>query len=140
MSASTRPATLDPAARAFLEEVRFGVLATVNGDGSPQLTVMWYELRDGVIVMNTAAGRQKERNILRDPRAALLVEDGYRWARVGGRIERVTARATAQEDIQRLAVRYLGPRRGAQAAREFADQERVTYRLHIESVSSWSSA
>jgi predicted pyridoxine 5'-phosphate oxidase superfamily flavin-nucleotide-binding protein len=44
--------------RTFLEEARFAVLATVNANGSPQQTVMWYELRGDTIVMNTRRGRK----------------------------------------------------------------------------------
>ena len=51
--------------RAFLEEERFAVLATVNANGSPQQTVMWYELRGDTIVMNTIRGRKKDSNLLR---------------------------------------------------------------------------
>ena len=57
--------------RAFLEEKRFGVLGTTNADGSPQQTVMWYELRGDTIVMNTKRGSRKDRNLGRDPRASL---------------------------------------------------------------------
>lgn len=138
-SATAARARLSRADREFLDDLHFGVLATVGRDGSPHLSVVWYELRDDAIVMNTAVGRQKDRNILRDPRAAFMVEDGYRWVRVRGRVERVTERAAALEDIRRLAVRYMGKRDGEEAARSFAAQERVSYRLRIESVSRWSS-
>ena len=63
--------------RTFLEEARFAVLGTVNANGSPQQTVMWYELRGDIVMMNTLRGRKKDRNLLRDPRASLCVEDGF---------------------------------------------------------------
>ena len=50
---------LSDAARAFLAEKRFAVLATISRDGLPHQTVMWYELRGDDIIMNTAAGRVK---------------------------------------------------------------------------------
>lgn len=69
---------LDDRARAFLDEQRFGVLGTINPDGTIQQTVMWYLLRGDQIVMNTVRGRKKDRNVLRDRRVSICVEDGYR--------------------------------------------------------------
>jgi len=62
--------------RAFLQEPRFAVLATINKDGTPQLTTMWYLLEGDTIVMNTKIGRTKERNMRRDPRISVCFEDG----------------------------------------------------------------
>ena len=72
--------------RTFLEEERFAVLATVNA-GSPQQTVMWYEVRGDTIVMNTKRGRKKDRNLIRDPRASVCIEDGFRYVTLEGTIE-----------------------------------------------------
>ncbi len=119
--------------RTFLEEKRFGVLATVNANGSPQQTVMWYELRGDTVVMNTKRGRTKDRNLIRDPRASLCVEDGFRYVTLEGTIEFVEDQATAQADIAALARRYHEAARAEQMARElFALQERVTLVLHVE--------
>ena len=121
--------------RAFLEEKRFGVLGTTNADGSPQQTVMWYELRGDTIVMNTKRGRKKDRNLACDPRASLCVEDGYRYVTLNGTIEPIEDRETAQADIAALARRYHDPRRAEEMARDvFAPQERITLLLHIDRV------
>jgi len=64
-------AELSESVRRFLAEPRFAVLATINADGTPQQSVMWYELRDGYILMNTAAGRVKDLNVRRDPRVSV---------------------------------------------------------------------
>lgn len=118
--------------RTFLDEVHFAVVATLNPDGSPQLTTLWY-LRDGDdLVFNTAVGRLKERNLRRDPRlaATILSADGYRFITVKG-----TARldeASGQEIIHRLAVRYDGPESAEEQMRsQFSRQRRVTIRLPI---------
>ncbi len=50
-------AKLSERAHAFLHEVRFAVLGTINQDGTPQLTTMWYLLEDDTLVMNTKVGR-----------------------------------------------------------------------------------
>ncbi len=119
--------------RTFLEEARFAVLATVNANGSPQQTVMWYELRGDTIVMNTRRGRKKDRNLIRDPRASLCIEDGFRYVTLEGTIEMVDDPATAQADIAALARRYHDAAKAEQMAREvFAPQERVTLLLHVE--------
>ncbi len=65
---------LSEKARAYLQELRFAVLATINHDGTPQLTTMWYLLEDdGSILMNTKVGRAKERNMRRDPRISICI-------------------------------------------------------------------
>jgi PPOX class probable F420-dependent enzyme len=119
--------------RTFLEEARFAVLATVNANGSPQQTVMWYELRGATIVMNTRRGRKKDRNLIRDPRVSLCIEDGFRYVTLEGSIEMVDDPATGQADIAALARRYHNAAKAEQMVRdEFAFQERVTLLLHVE--------
>jgi PPOX class probable F420-dependent enzyme len=119
--------------RTFLEEARFAVLGTVNANGSPQQTVMWYELRGATIVMNTRRGRKKDRNLIRDPRVSLCIEDGFRYVTLEGSIEMVDDPATGQADIAALARRYHNAAKAEQMVREeFAFQERVTLLLHVE--------
>jgi PPOX class probable F420-dependent enzyme len=121
--------------RSFLAEERFAVLATVNANGSPQQTVMWYDLRGDTIVMNTIRGRKKDRNLTRDPRASLCIEDGYRYVTLEGIIEIIEDPAKAKADIAALARRYHDPDKAEQMAREvFAPQERVTLQLHVNRV------
>jgi PPOX class probable F420-dependent enzyme len=119
--------------RTFLEEERFAVLATVNANGSPQQTVMWYELRGDTIVMNTKRGRKKDRNLIRDPRASLCFEDGFRYVTLEGVIEVIDDLATAQADFAALAWRYHDADEAEKMAREvFAPQERITLLLHVD--------
>jgi PPOX class probable F420-dependent enzyme len=121
--------------RAFLEEERFAVLATVNANGSPQQTVMWYELRGDTIVMNTKRGRKKDKNLTRDPRASLCFEDGFRYVTLEGVIELIEDPETTQADIAALARRYHDADEAEKMAREvFAPQERITLLLHVDRV------
>ncbi len=121
--------------RDFLVEQRYAVLATIREDGRPQQTVMWYELVDDYILMNTARGRLKDSNIQRDPRLSTCFEDGYRYLTLEGEAELVDDQEVAQADIKRLAVRYEGPEAGERmAAKTFSKQERVTIRLRIRHV------
>jgi predicted pyridoxine 5'-phosphate oxidase superfamily flavin-nucleotide-binding protein len=58
---------LTSAQRAFLDEKRFAVVGSRNPDGSPHLAVMWYLLDGDQIVVNSAQGRLKDRNLAADP-------------------------------------------------------------------------
>jgi len=127
--------TLSEKARAFLNEKRFAVLATINSDGTPQLTTMWYLLEGDTIVMNTKAGRLKERNMRRDPRIAICVEDGYNYVTISGTVEMIDDPEIAQRDIYRLAVRYDGEEAARQkVADQFSKERRITLHLKCEHV------
>ena len=127
--------TLSEKARAFLNEIRFAVLATINSDGTPQLTTMWYLLEEDTIVMNTKAGRIKERNMRRDPRIAICVEDGYNYVTISGTVELIDDPEIAQRDIYRLAVRYDGEEAARQkVADQFSKERRITLHLKCEHV------
>ena len=120
-------------ARAFLSEPRFAVVATINKDGSPQQTVVWYELRGDRVMMNTLAGRLKERNLGRDPRLSFSVEDGYRYITLTGRAELVYEDETAKADMRALSIRYQGEEEGAQRFENvFSKQARVSIYMTIE--------
>ena len=127
--------TLSEKARAFLNEIRFAVLATINSDSTPQLTTMWYLLEEDTIVMNTKAGRIKERNMRRDPRIAICVEDGYNYVTISGTIELIDDPEIAQRDIYRLAVCYDGEEAARQkVADQFSKERRITLHLKCEHV------
>ena len=120
------------AVRAFLEERRFCVLATVNPDGTPQQTVMWYTLHGDTIMMNTAEGRVKASNLRHDPRVSICVEEGYTYVTVHGRAQLIDDPETAQRDIAELAVRYNGPDKARSQIEEFRKQVRITMLVPVE--------
>jgi PPOX class probable F420-dependent enzyme len=123
---------LTDAVRGFLDEPRFASLATLNPDGSIQQTVMWYALRGDQVLMNTARGRKKDRNLLHDRRVSICVEDGYRYVTIAGEVTLVEDQPTAQADIRALAERYHGPERAEEMVRDgFAKQERISLLLPI---------
>lgn len=122
---------ISDAARAFLEERRFAVLATVGKSGLPQQSVMWYALRGDQIVMNTAAGRVKDRNVRRDKRVSVCFEEGYTYIAITGTVELNDDQTVAQADIKALAHRYNGP--DADTA-HFEREHRVTWTITIESL------
>ncbi len=126
---------LSEKARALLQERRFAVLGTINKDGSPQLTTMWYLLDGDVILMNTKAGRTKERNMRRDPRISVCIEDGYSYVTISGTVEMVDDPQVAQRDIYRLAVRYNGEEEARrQMEEQFSKETRVTLHLKLEHI------
>jgi len=121
--------------RAFLQERRFGVLATINEDGSAQQTVMWYDVDGDDILMNTRARRVKDGNLRRDGRASLCVADGYTFVTLEGIVELDDDQATAQADIRRLAIRYDGEESGnRQSDESFSKQRLITIHLKVNNV------
>ena len=127
--------TLTDEMRRFLEERRFAVVATINENGTPQQTVVWYLLRGDEIMMNTARGRVKDRNLLRDPRLSIVVEDGYRFITIRGEARLVDDQAIAQADIRELAVRYDGEEQAERQMRDqFSREVRVSIYVPLERV------
>lgn len=125
---------LSKRAEEFVARPLFGKLATVGRDGSPQLTPVWYLYEGGKFLVNTAPGRVKSKNIGRDPRVALLVDDGYTYVAVKGRAQ-VSPGRDSKSDIETLAVRYHGKEKGQKLARGvYWKMERVTFEIVPESV------
>lgn len=132
------PEKLSPAVRAFLQDARFAVLATINADSTPQQSVVWYELQGDLIMMNTKRGRVKDRNLRRDPWASICVHDGDRYVTLKGRVEIVDDPTTALSDIRKLAVRYHGEEVAGQQVRDqFSKERRVTLIMTIEHISAY---
>ena len=117
--------------REFLQEPRFAVLGTTNENGSAHLTVMWYVLEGDEIMFNTAAGRKKPENLARDPRASLIVPDGYRFVRVDGTVRANDDQTVALADIRKLALRYYQSEERLQRSLDatWSKQHRITYRM-----------
>ena len=91
------------------EQPVIAYLATVDPDGSPQVTPVWVDVEDGRIVFNTAEGRVKHRNMQRDPRVTLAAhhpDDVYDWVSIQGTVTMTTEGGDAH--IDRLAKKYLG--------------------------------
>ena len=129
---------LTQAERDFLHEPRYAVLGTTNENGSAHLTVMWYALEGDEILFNTAAGRKKPENLARDPRASLIVPDGYRFVRVDGTVRADHEQDVAQADIRRLALRYYQSEEHVQRSvtATWTKQHRITYRMPVSNVYS----
>jgi PPOX class probable F420-dependent enzyme len=88
----------------------FANLATLMPDGSPQVTPVWCDYKDGLVRVNTAKGRVKARNLKKGAPVALAIADPdnpYRYVQIRGRVQRVTEDGAAAH-IDALAKKYLG--------------------------------
>jgi PPOX class probable F420-dependent enzyme len=124
------PAVLSEAARAFLDAPRFGVVATLNPDGSPIQAVIWYRLEGDAIVFNSRVGRVWPTNLVRDPRVSLTVADGYEYVDLRGEVEIDDDPERGWDVISELARRYetVDGHAAEQIAR-FRAERRVTFTL-----------
>jgi PPOX class probable F420-dependent enzyme len=87
----------------------FAQLATLMEDGSPQVTPVWFDYKNGKFIVNTARGRVKDRNMARDARVALDIVDPdnpYSHLAVRGKVVRRTEEG-GDESIDKLAKKYL---------------------------------
>jgi len=112
--------------RDLVERPIVAVLATINPDGTPQASPVWFDYVDGYIRVNSARGRQKDRNMRARPHVSLVIVDPdnpYRYLEVRGRVVRVTEEG-AREHIDALARRYTGAPRFTPSN---PDEVRVTY-------------
>jgi len=105
--ATTIPAShadlLQPNTRAFAQ------LATVNADGSPQVTPVWVDYDGSHLLVNTARGRVKTKNLERNPRVALAIADPanpYRYLGIQGRVVELKEK-DADAHIDKMAKKYL---------------------------------
>jgi PPOX class probable F420-dependent enzyme len=88
----------------------FAAVGTIMPDGSPHVTILWVDVRDGLVWLNTATPRQKPANLARDPRIAVTVWDAadpYRWVQVRG-VAVETTREGADDHIRWLNRKYHG--------------------------------
>jgi PPOX class probable F420-dependent enzyme len=93
----------------LLEKVAFANLATVMPDGAPQVTPVWFDYDGRHIIVNTAKGRVKDRNMRANPRVALSIMDPanpYRYLEIRGKVAEVTEEG-ADAHIDKQAKRYL---------------------------------
>lgn len=94
----------------LFERKSFASFATLMPDGTPHVTPVWIDYDGEYFIVNTAEGRQKERNVRRDPKVGLAVmdpENPYRYVSVRGEVEELRKEG-AVDHIDELAGRYMG--------------------------------
>ncbi len=94
----------------LLQRPVHAVLSTMMPDGTPQSSVVWADYDGEYVLLNTTLERQKGRNMLANPKVALLVIDpqnSSRWLEVRGLVREMTAEG-AEAHADRLTQRYTG--------------------------------
>jgi PPOX class probable F420-dependent enzyme len=110
------------------QKAAFAHLATIMPDGTPQVTPVWFDYKDGKIRINSAKGRVKVRNMGKGAPVALSILDpdnAYRYIQIRGRVEHVTEEG-ADAHIDSLAKKYLGKDKYPWAS---PDQVRVIFEI-----------
>src|SRR5215210_3028678 len=106
-----RMAKLSEKARAKVKAPNFGYLATVMPDGSPQVSPVWVDVEGDFVLVNTATGRVKERNMRREPRVAISIADTdnqYEKVDIRGRVAEWVEGDVAVDHIDKMAQKYMG--------------------------------
>lgn len=119
----------------ILEKASYAHLATVMPDGTPQVTPVWFDVDGDHIRINSAKGRVKDKNMRRNKKVALSIQDpenAYRHVAVRGQVDDITEDG-ADAHIDSLSKKYLGkdkyPFRGP-------GEVRVIYRIRPEKVTT----
>ena len=96
---------------ALFKGKNFAFVATINPDGTPQVTPVWIDTDGRNILVNTQLGRVKPRNVARDKRVAVSVydqENPYSRVSVNGRVVKEITGNKAGDHIDFLSVKYTG--------------------------------
>jgi PPOX class probable F420-dependent enzyme len=93
----------------LFQKKAFASLGTLMPDGRPQVTPVWCDYDGKHVIVNTAKGRAKDKNMRRDPRVTMAVIDPdnpYRYLEVRGRVVEITEQG-ADAHIDKMAKKYL---------------------------------
>jgi PPOX class probable F420-dependent enzyme len=122
--------TLAPNVRTFLaDRPRYATIATVNRDGSPHQSVIWYLLRGDLIIVNSRVGRRWPANVRRDPRISFAVEEGEDAVTLAGLAEVAAEGEQAQADIAEMAWRYDEPDVAQREIARYRAEERISFAI-----------
>ena len=126
-------ANLEPGVLKLLEGKNFASFVTLLSDGSPHVAPTWIDHDGDIILINTAVGRLKEKNVRKDPRVALSIYDNenpYHMVAIRGKVSELTTEG-AEDHIDKLAKRYFGmdkyPRRSP-------DEKRILIKIQAEKI------
>ncbi len=115
------------------ETQAFGWLSTLMKDGSPQLTIIWFNTDGTHILINSTTTRVKDKNMRRDSRVAFVItdpRDSYRFIQIRGKVVEITEKG-AREHIDILAKKSTGDIYKSGNPHEV----RVTYKILPEFIS-----
>lgn len=118
----------------LFEKKAFANLATVNADGTPQVTPVWVDYDGDYVLVNSARGRRKDKNMERNRAVALSIQDPdnpYRYLEVRGNVTEITEQGAAQH-IDKMAKKYIGLDKYPWSK---PDEVRVIYKIKPEHTS-----
>lgn len=118
----------------LFEKKAFANLATVNADGTPQVTPVWVDYDGDYVLVNSARGRRKDKNMERNRAVALSIQDPdnpYRYLEVRGSVAEITEE-NADKHIDKMAKKYIGQDKYPWSK---PDEVRVIYKIKPERTS-----
>lgn len=130
-------------ARELLSSRLIANLATLNPDGTIHLVPMWFLSEDGSVLMPTSGASRKAKNVERDPRSTVMIDDSrgaldVRGITLIGRMDIVRSPASVETN-HRIHLKYVTAKGlGLKAVREALASDDVTLRFKPESVTSWN--
>jgi PPOX class probable F420-dependent enzyme len=123
--------------QAMLRDKNFWHLATIGPSGAPQTTPVWADTDGTHVIVNTAKGRAKDRNMRAEPRVALSAFDPanpYGFVEIQGKVVEIVDGQPAEDGIDDLAEKYLGqrpyPYRGP-------GEQRVIFKVEPTAINTW---
>lgn len=128
--------SLDETVRRILDGKNFATVATVRPDGSPQSSVVWVKREDDTVLFSTTAGRQKTRNLTKDPRVSISIfdiENPYMSVEIRGIAELIVDEGKRLP--RELSHKYLGE----DPPREEPDEIRLIVRVTPQKVIRFSA-
>jgi PPOX class probable F420-dependent enzyme len=102
--------TLTDAQKKFLTDKNFGHIATINKDGSPQVSPVWVDFDGTHVIVNSEDKRRKVRNLKRDGRVSVSILDSanpYQYIEIRGKVAEITPKG-GNDGIDALAKKYMG--------------------------------
>ena len=102
---------VDDDVKVLAKAANFAALTAILPSGHPQTNIMWVDCDDDHILINTEVGRQKFRDVERDPRVTVAIWDAsnpYHYAEVRGRVVETVHGAEARAHIDVLSDKYTG--------------------------------
>jgi PPOX class probable F420-dependent enzyme len=120
--------------KTLLQKPVFVHFATVMPEGGPQVSPVWVDLDGDTILINSAEGRLKDKNVRSDERVALSVTDPvnpYHSVMIRGRVKEIT-KDGAEEHIDKMAKKYMGK---DVYPNHSAAEPRVIYKIEAEKIS-----
>ena len=127
-------AALPDKVKTLLQKPVFVHFATVMQGGGPQVSPVWVDLDGDTILINSAEGRLKDKNVRSDDRVALSVTDPanpYHSVMIRGRVKEIT-KDGAEEHIDKMAKKYMGK---DVYPKHSAAEPRVIYKIEADKIS-----